>query len=333
MVNINKLLTDIQKYQKYKKKFKLEDTASFVGSLDGLILKFNEMMTVCEKQGIDVEQDFISDSDLVKSLNEQLVMFFEQQSKENRSVNFFKSICKSFIQKLFNLTSRIRDWFNHLSNINQDRLVSCAAIFVPIILFLYMISEEKRNKRFDILCYNGLLFTWIVIVLSHIVFFNYFSVLYNFTLPSNFILNFIVVAPFIALAGADFIVLLLFPLFFQAGIIHDMRDIKKQCLTSFLLFKRLPLKSKLKYCFNLFGMISRQNELSFFEQYLSVQDINSIGQYVDDKDYCKDVIQTVRPYIIVSHIHSRDEANELLNKVEELKKKQLNDLEEFLTVK
>ena len=49
MVNINKLLTDIQKYQKYKKKLKLEDTASFVGNLDGLILKFNGMMAVCEK--------------------------------------------------------------------------------------------------------------------------------------------------------------------------------------------------------------------------------------------------------------------------------------------
>ena len=80
-------------------------------------------------------------------------------------------------------------------------------------------------------------------------------------------------------------------------------------------------------------MISRQNELSFFEQYLSVQDINNIEKYVDDKDYCKVVAKTVRPYIMVSHIHSRDEANELLNKVEELKKKQLNDLEEFLTVK
>ena len=338
MININKLLTDIQKYQKYKKKFKLEDTASFVGNLDGLILKFNEMMAVCEKQGIDIEQDFISDSDLVKSLHEQLVMFFEQQARENLSVNFLKSICKSFIQKLFNLTSRMRNWFNHLSSINQARLVSCTAIFVPIILFIYMNSEEKKNKRFDILCYNGLLFTWIVIVLSHIVFFNYFSVLYNFTssgisLSGNFLLDFIVALPVITLAGADFMLLLLFPLFFQAGIFDDIKNIKKQYLTSFLLFKRLPLKSKLKYCFNLFGMISRQNELSFFEQYLSVQDINNIEKYVDDKDYCKVVAKTVRPYIMVSHIHSRDEANELLNKVEELKKKQLNDLEEFLTVK
>ena len=228
MVNINKLLTDIQKYQKYKKKLKLEDTASFVGNLDGLILKFNGMMAVCEKQCIDIEQDFISDSDLVKSLNEQLVMFLEQQARENRSVNFLKSICKSFIQKLFNLTSRMRNWFNHLSSINQARLVSCTAIFVPIILFIYMNSEEKKNKRFDILCYNGLLFTWIVIVLSHIVFFNYFSVLYNFTssgisLSGNFLLDFIVALPVITLAGADFMLLLLFPLFFQAGIFDDIK--------------------------------------------------------------------------------------------------------------
>ncbi len=296
------------------------------------------MITVCEQRGIDLEQDFIFDSDLVKSLNEQLVMFFEQQARENWSVNFLKSVCKSFIQKLSKLTDRMKSWFNHLSNINQDRLVSCAAIFVPIILFLYMSSEEKKNNRFYIFCYNGLLFTWIVIVLSHIVFFNYLSVLYNFTssgisLSGNFLLDFIVALPVIALAGADFMFLLLFPLFFQAGIFDYMKNIKKQYLTSFLLFKRLPLKSKLKYCFNLFGMISRQNELSFFKQYLSVQDINSIEQYVDDKDYCNDVVQTVRPYIMVSHIHSRDEANELLNKVEELKKKQLNDLEEFLTVK
>lgn len=335
MVNMNKLLADIQKYQKYKKKLKLKDTGCFVGSLDDLILKFNEMIAVCEQQGINIEQDFISDSDLVKLLNEQLVMFFEQKSKENRTVSFLKSVGKSFIRKLSKSIERMRNWFNHLSSLNQDRLVSCAAIFVPIILFLYMSSEEKKNKRFDILCYNGLLFTWIVIVLSHIVFLNYLTVLYNFnsTLPGNFLLDFIVVSPFIALVGADFILLLLFPLFFQSGIFDHIKNIKKKCFTSFLLFKRLPLKSKLKYFFNLFGMISSQNELSFFEQYLSVRDINSIEQYVDDKDYCNDVVQTVRPYIMVSHIHSRDEANELLNKVEELKKKQLNDLEEFLTVK
>lgn len=96
------------------------------------------------------------------------------------------------------------------------------------------------------------------------------------------------------------------------------------------LFKQLPLRLKIKYLFKFGSFYNKSDEKVFFEQHLSPDIIKNTKQSLIDNRFCKRVLKVAKPYLMVNHISTREEANKILQKVNHIKSERMESLRSFL---
>ena len=96
------------------------------------------------------------------------------------------------------------------------------------------------------------------------------------------------------------------------------------------LYKQLPLRLKIKYLFKFGSFHNKSDEKVFFEQHLSPDIIKNTKQSLIDNRFCKRVLKVAKPYLMVNHISTREEANKILQKVNHIKGERMESLRSFL---
>ena len=151
MTNIQRIMTDIKDYQYKKSKKRYANQLPHIAGLnldelDSLILRFNQMIKLCEKQNIDIESDIVNNSYIVNHLS-KLLCDFNQYKLQNNS---WWKISLGYIKKFLNKASNLFK----LPLINLVHICSLICfIIVPIIFPIIYINIcyeliEKKDWLF-----------------------------------------------------------------------------------------------------------------------------------------------------------------------------------------
>ena len=96
------------------------------------------------------------------------------------------------------------------------------------------------------------------------------------------------------------------------------------------LFKCLPFKLKIQYLWKFYSLYKPVDEFDFFTKHLSSDIINLTRKSVIDELYCKRVVELAKPYLLVSHIQTREEADKILQQLNQIKDERMESLRSFL---
>lgn len=319
-MNIKHLLKDIKDYQSKRHQIQYEDCDNLnLEELDALVLKFNQMVSLSKKQDISLTDDMIVNSHLVNRLSDRMQVFkgiLEEHSQGNGKSKFRRRLTiNGFFKKLFQLSG--------LSSLSKVGWLHLFSILAPILYIEAVLDNDNSKKNKYSICWWGVPYSlsWILIV--HVLLLNILSLI----LPNIHHLFF---AWF-----ASNSVILIFPLIYSFLAIHAVFEqsgtIEYQLSRD--LYNQLPLRLKIKYLFKFGSFHNKSDEKVFFEQNLSPDIIKNTKQSLIDNKFCKRVSKIAKPYLMINHISTREEANKILQKVNQIKNERMESLRSFLNDK
>lgn len=313
-MNIKHLLKDIKDYQSKKHQIQYDDCDNLnLDELDALVIKFNQIVSLSKKQDISLTDDMIVNSNLVNRLSDRMQVF--QGILEGRSQRRSQGKCNpinGFFKKLFQFSG-----LSSLSWVGWIHLFSI--LFPPLYIGSVLDNDNSRKHKYSIFWW-GIPFSlsWILIV--HVLLLNIFFLI----LPN---IHRLIFGWFVSNS-----LILAFSLIFSPVMIcfifRQSKTLEYQLSGD--LYKQLPFYLKIKYLFKFGSFHNKSDEKAFFEQNLSQNIIRNTKKSLIDNMFCRRVLEIAKPYLMVSHIPNREEANQILKKVNQIKGERMESLRSFL---
>ena len=311
-MNIKHLLKDIKDYQSKRHQIQYEDCDNLnLEELDALVLKFNQMVSLSKKQDISLTDDMIVNSHWVNRLSDRMQVFKGILEGQCRSQGKCNPI-NGFFKKLFQFSG-----LSSLSWVGWTHLFSI--IFPPLYIGFVLDNDNSKKHKYSIFWW-GIPFSlsWILIV--HVLLLNIFFLI----LPNIYLLIF---GWFVSNS-----LILAFSLIFSPVMIcfifYQSKTFEYQLSRD--LYKQLPFRLKIEYLFKFGSFHNKSDEKSFFEQHLSADIIKNTKQSLIDSRFCRRVSKLAKPYLMVNHILTREEANKILQKVNQIKYERMENLSDLL---
>ena len=315
-VMFNQFLSQIKEYQSFKNEiaqysydigFELQ---SNIRRIDALVFQFNELFSFCELHNIDMQSLDIQDGDLLDILSDKIAHFNSKMRIHSLNYSYERnSKWKDLINKNY----------RKVSNICNPII---ATVF-PCFYFTGLCNHFYKDTDRYSFSFAGLLFSLLITLVSYsllgvLIHYKYDLWSQSFILYSFYIYQILVIPIFI---------------FWSIDILKSPKSI--DMLLRKRLFKDLSWFAKIKYLFkfSITGIFEKEKEKKFFQEYLSNDIIRLAENNLLDEIYYQNVMEQIKPYMVVSHINSHQEADKLLEEVNRIKKRQADELHDLMKKK
>ena len=285
MNNVQSILSQIKEYQSFKNditKYSYDigfELQSNIRQIDALLFQFNELVSFCDLHNIDMQSLDIQDGDLLDMLSDKIAKFNSKMRIHSLYYSYERnSKLKALINKNYRKVSKV---FNPI----------ISTVLPAFYLMDLYYGSYKDTDRYSF-SFVGLLFTFFIILASYSLFGVLMYYKYGF-----FVENFTLYMFYISQILAIPICILWFIDILKSPKSIDMLLRKR-------LFKDLSWFAKIKYLFkfSITGLFEKEKEKKFFQEHLSNDIIRLAENNLLDEIHYQNVMEQIKPYVVVSHI-------------------------------